>query len=298
MRHAILGPGGVGGLVGACLAKTGAPVTLVVRQESLASYPHQLQLESPFGNFMVPIERAAHQVPPADVLWITVKTTQLEAALGAISPAALPEMIVPLENGIDHVNLLRSHFGESRIFPATIAGETERVAPGHIVQRSPFVRLNVIARARSRLETTLHQLEHIGFNCQFIEDEATLLWSKLVFLAPLALTTSAAGAPKGAIVSNPHWREQLESSLREACAVAAAEDAKVDPEAELARILKLPDAIRSSMQKDVESGKTPELDAIGGPILRGGARHGIPVPATRSLVSAVERKAGLRPGLN
>lgn len=297
MRHAILGPGGVGGLVGACLAKTGAPVTLVVRQESLAPYPHQLRLESPFGNFMVPIERAAHQVPPVDVLWITVKTTQLEAALGAISPAALPEMIVPLENGIDHVNLLRSHFGESRIFPATIAGETERVAPGHIVHRSPFVRLNVIARARSRLETTLHQLEHIGFNCQFIADEATLLWSKLVFLAPLALTTSAAGAPKGAIVSNPHWREQLESSLREACAVAAAEDAKVDPDAELARILKLPDAIRSSMQKDVESGKTPELDAIGGPILRGGARHGIPVPATRSLVSAVERKAGLRPGL-
>ena len=199
MRHAILGPGGVGGLVGACLAKTGAPVTLVVRQESLAVYPHQLQLESPFGNFRVTLEHAA-QVPPVDVLWITVKTTQLKAALGAIPPADLPEMIVPLENGIDHVNLLRSHFGESRIFPATIAGETERVAPGHIVHRSPFVRLNVIARARSRLEASLHQLEHIGFNCQFIEDEATLLWSKLVFLAPLALTTSAAGAPKGAIV--------------------------------------------------------------------------------------------------
>jgi 2-dehydropantoate 2-reductase len=297
MRHAILGPGGVGGLLGACLARTGAPVTMVVRQESLAQYPQQLQLESPFGHFTVPIERAT-QVPPVDILWIAVKTTQLEAALRAISSAALPDMIVPLENGIDHVKLLRSRFGDHRIFPATIAGEAERVAPGHIVHRSPFERLNVIARARSRLEATLKQLEQIGFNCQFIEDEATLLWSKLVFLAPLALTTSAAGAPKGAIVANPHWREQLESSLREACAVAAAEGAKVDPGAELARILKLPDATRSSMQKDVESGKTPELDAIGGPVLRGGARHGLPVPATRSLVSAIERKAGLRLGLN
>jgi 2-dehydropantoate 2-reductase len=49
--------------------------------------------------------------------------------------------------------------------------------------------------------------------------------------------------------------------------------------------------MKSSMQKDIEQGKPPELDAIGGPILRGGARHGIPVPITRSLVEVVEKKA-------
>ena len=297
MRHAILGPGGVGGLVGACLAKTGAPVTMVVRPESVAEYPHQLQLESRFGNFTVPIERAA-QVPPVDVLWITVKTTQLEAALRSINSRVLPDMIVPLENGIDHVNLLRSRFGDERVFPATIAGETERVSPGHIVHRSPFERLNVIARARQRMEATINQLQQMGFTCQFIEDEATLLWSKLVLLAPFALATSAAGVPKGGIVAKPEWRSLLESCAREACAVAAAEGAKVDPDAGLAAILKLPDDMRSSMQKDVEQGKTPELDAIGGPILRGGSRHGIPVPATRNLVSTVERKAGLQLGVS
>ena len=51
LRHAILGAGGVGGLMGACLAKCGASVTLVVRPESLDRYPEQLHLESPFGNF-------------------------------------------------------------------------------------------------------------------------------------------------------------------------------------------------------------------------------------------------------
>jgi 2-dehydropantoate 2-reductase len=55
LRHAILGPGGVGGLIGACLAKSGAPVTVVVRPESLARFPEQLQLESAFGNFSVPV---------------------------------------------------------------------------------------------------------------------------------------------------------------------------------------------------------------------------------------------------
>ena len=55
MKHAILGAGGVGGLIGACLARSGASVTMVLRPESLAHYPAQLQLESPFGNFSVPV---------------------------------------------------------------------------------------------------------------------------------------------------------------------------------------------------------------------------------------------------
>jgi ketopantoate reductase len=47
----------------------------------------------------------------------------------------------------------------------------------------------------------------------------------------------------------------------------------------------------------VEQGKTPELDAIAGPILRGAARHGIDVPATKKLVAVVEQRAGYSPSL-
>jgi 2-dehydropantoate 2-reductase len=54
----------------------------------------------------------------------------------------------------------------------------------------------------------------------------------------------------------------------------------------------MPATMRSSMQKDVEQLKTPELDAIAGPILRGARRHGIEVPATKKLVVVVERRAG------
>ncbi len=55
--------------------------------------------------------------------------------------------------------------------------------------------------------------------------------------------------------------------------------------------------MRSSMQKDVEQGKPPELDAIAGPILRGAERHGIEIPATKKLVAAVQRRAGLAASL-
>ena len=157
MRHAILGAGGVGGLIGACLAHAGDSVTLIVRREALAQYPKQLHLESPFGNFTVNVSVAA-EVPPVDVLWITVKATQLEPALAALKNPDAVRAIVPLLNGIDHIALLRARYGSGRVIPATIAVETERVSPGHIVHRSPFARLNVLSAGRALLGSTVDQL--------------------------------------------------------------------------------------------------------------------------------------------
>ena len=165
MWHAILGAGGVGGLIGACLGHAGDSVTLVVRPEAVAHYPKQLRLESPFGNFTADVVVAA-EVPPADVLWIAVKATQFEPALTAIKNPDALRAIVPLLNGIDHVALLRAKYGAERVIPATIAVETERVSPGHIVHRSPFARLNVLSAGRQLLAGTLDQLEQIGFTCR------------------------------------------------------------------------------------------------------------------------------------
>jgi 2-dehydropantoate 2-reductase len=295
MRHAILGAGGVGGLIGACLAHSGASVTMVVRRETLEQYPKQLRLESAFGNFWTDVAVAA-EVPPVDALWITVKATQLESALTALKSPDAVTGIVPLLNGIDHISLLRARYGAGRVIPATIAVETERVSPGHIVHRSPFARLNVLSSGRGLLGGTIDQLQEIGFACRFIDDEPTLMWSKLVFLAPFALSTTAANKTTGEVIADPAWKSQLEACVREACAVAVAEGAKVDPEAILAGMMAVPGSMRSSMQKDVDQHKTPELDAIAGPILRGAQGHGIDVSATKKLVAAVERRAGYPEG--
>jgi 2-dehydropantoate 2-reductase len=291
MRHAILGAGGVGGLIGSCLAHARNSVTLVVRRETVADYPKQLRLESAFGSFTVDVAVVA-EVPAVDVLWITVKATQLDSALAAFKNPDSVGAIVPLLNGIDHLALLRSRYGAERVIPATIAVETERVGPGHIVHRSPFARLNVLSAGRDMLASTVDELQKIGFECRFIDDEPTLMWGKLVFLAPFALSTAAADKTTGEILADPEWRKLGLDCLREACAVALAEGAKVDAEAVIAGLMKMPGNMRSSMQKDVAQHKTPELDAIAGPILRGARRHGIEIPATKRLVAAVEQRAG------
>src|SRR5690348_17271069 len=147
LKHAILGVGGVGGLIGASLAHLGDSVTVVVRPESLADYPEQLHLQSAFGNFDAPVSCTA-EVPPCDVLWIAVKATQLEPSLKSFANAESVAAIVPLLNGIDHLSVLRDRYGDDRVLAATIAVESERVAPGHIVHRSPFARLNVSGKGK------------------------------------------------------------------------------------------------------------------------------------------------------
>src|SRR5215472_18938019 len=114
LRQAVLGPGGIGGLMGACLAGLGDTVTMVVRAETLPHFPRQIHLASPFGNIDATISPAA-QVPACDVVWITVKATQLEPALRSVKDPGQVRAIVPLLNGMDHLVLLRKRYGAEKV---------------------------------------------------------------------------------------------------------------------------------------------------------------------------------------
>ena len=291
MRHAILGAGGIGGLVGGALAKAGHPVTLLVRPGRRDHYPERLTVESEtLGSFEAPVQVADRFDEEFDVVWITVKATALEAALRAVAPEKLGDgIVVPLLNGVDHVEQLRDRYGAERVLPGTIRVEAEQLGPGRVRHLSAFTDVQVAPRpaTRARAEDLCEELRGAGLGCEVREDEVTMLWSKLCFLAPFALATTASGGPLGVVRSDAQWRALLEGCVKEACAVGVAEGAKVAPEPILKALEGAPDGFRSSMQKDVAAGRPPELDAIAGPILRGGTEHGTDVSATRALLDRI-----------
>jgi 2-dehydropantoate 2-reductase len=289
MEHAVLGAGAIGGLVGTAVASLGEGVTVLVRPERLPGYPANLSLERPSGAVTAPAKVATTLSNSVDVLWIATKTYQLKTALQAVQ--SLPRYIVPLLNGVDHVEVLRGHFGRDRVLPATIAVEAEKIAPGRFVQRSPFVNLNLAASGEQVLGAIVARLRDLEFTCRFIQNEQTLLWSKLCFLGPYALVTSASGMNKGEIYADAEWKGKLISSMAETCAVAKASGAEVDPAQIQAIFDGFPSGIRSSMQKDLASRRLLELDAIGGPIVRGGERYGIDVSTTAALIAVIRAKA-------
>jgi 2-dehydropantoate 2-reductase len=274
--------------VGAVLAHGGHHVTLLLRPETMAVHPDRLTLESPLGAIHAPVARATTLGAEVDMLWIATKATQLEAALASVPAAARARTVVPLLNGVDHVARLRERFGAA-VAPATIACESERTAPGRIVHRSPFARLAFLTADEERTRPAVEVLRAFGCEGALVADEATLLWRKLVLLAPVALTTSAAQRTIGEVRDDPVWRARLEALVAEACAVAVAESAAVDAAAALRAVHAFPAPLRSSMSKDVAAGRKPELDAIAGPILRGGRRHGVAVQMTEELATMVAR---------
>jgi 2-dehydropantoate 2-reductase len=285
VRHAILGTGGVGGLIGGALARSGADVVLLMRPETLERYGGRLRIESAvLGDFEVECPAATELEREVDALWVTTKATQLEAALELAPPDRVVDAtVVPLLNGIDHIRLLRSRY--RHVVAGAMRVESERVAPGVISQRSPFIRVELAGA-----EPLAEELRAAGIECTVRDDELTLLWSKLAFLAPMALATTALDGPLGAVRGDARYLRAQEEALT----VARAEGAQVDEEGLRKLSATALDTMQSSMQKDVAAGRPPELDAIGGAVLRAAARHGIAAPGTEELVDLVAQAARSR----
>jgi 2-dehydropantoate 2-reductase len=281
----VLGAGGVGAFLGAALARAGRGVLLLMREESLARYDGVVHVESALlGDFDAEVPAAARLDRPVDVLWVTPKATQLAEALER-TPAADGLVVVPLLNGLDHVELLRRHFGFDAVLPASIAVESERVRPGLVRQLSSFA----VARLAPgpRADELRGELDDAGLDVSIGKSEADVLWRKLAMLAPIALTTTLRGSPLGGVVEDGAWRARLAGCIREVAATAQADGVEIDADAFVSRIEGFPPNIRSSMQKDREAGKPTEIDAIGGSVLRAAARHGLDVPTTRELVEGI-----------
>ena len=313
MKHAVLGPGGVGGLIGGALARAGHPVTLVVRPEALATYPRRLTVESaPLGMFEAPVEPVAALAEPVDVLWVTVKATHLDEALRQAPAERLGDaLVIPLLNGVDHVQRLREVYGPERVVAGAIRSDTERVAPGHIVHRvwhvpqpadgaalAPTathpVELAASAAQRARVEAVAAELTAAGVPCAVRGDEAQVLWSKLVGLASGGLATAAVGSAAAAR-EDPEMHALTVAALKAVVAVAATQGARLNEEQLLAGLAQPAGTNKSSMQRDLEAGRPIELDALAGPVIREGRAHGIDVSAVEALRERVAARAGAQP---
>ena len=182
-------------------------------------------------------------------------------------------------NGVDHVATLRTRF--KCVVAGTLRVETERLAGWQIEHRSPFMRVDLAGA-----ESVARELREAGVECHVHDDESHVLWQKLVFLAPLALATTAADGSLGQVRNDARYA----AAQREAVAVALAVGARIDIPALQGAQSAAPDTMRSSMQRDVDHGSAPELDAIAGPILRGGRLHDIGTPATQGLVDQIRAR--------
>ncbi|MGH2855948.1 MAG: ketopantoate reductase family protein [Solirubrobacteraceae bacterium] len=296
-RIAVLGPGGVGGLVAAALACQDADgaVTVVAREGTAELIARRgLTLKSAaLGDFVARPSAVARLEQPVDVLVVATKASGLSTALKRIATA--PGLVVPLLNGLDHLEVLRDRLGAERVVAAVIRVESDRSRPGEIVQTSPAIRVDM-ASARPQLAPALQGLAALlrtaGIEARIGVSEPEVMWSKLARLCPLALTTSAFDATIGEVRSEPETRAELEGTVAETIAVANADGAALHAAETLAELDAAHASLGSSMRRDIAAGRPTELDAVAGAVLRAGERHGLRCPTVAGLARCVAARTG------
>lgn len=287
---AVLGPGGVGGVVawltGALCVGTERTVeairrdglTLVRDGERSAAHP----------------EAVARLDRRVSLLVVAVKAHDLEPALDRVAPSALEGAIVlPLQNGLEQVERIRACNSLLQAPAATVVagaiGRLEAWSPeaGVVVLRgrgAPRIAAASNAVSREVLERALAPLRVAGLEVAIGDSERAVLWEKGARLAPLAAATAASGLAVGELRCAGPWATRLRAAVDESCAVAAAEGVPLDAADQWAIIEALPYDLTTSTARDVRAGYPTELDAISGSVARAGKRLGIPTPSLEALL--------------
>jgi 2-dehydropantoate 2-reductase len=235
-------------------------------------------------------EAATELLEPAGILLVTVKAPALDDALGRVQAPA--ETVIPLLNGIEHVEEIRSRLPGTRVVAGSIGWiEAWLERPGVVVQNTPRVVMTVASDAG---EATAEILRRSGAEVRVDGSDAHVLWDKLARQAPVAAATTAAQLPIGELRSDPGWRARLQEAIRETCAIAAADGVALAPEEQWQIIESMPPRLTSSTARDVAAGRPSELDAITGGAVRAAHRVGVPAPVLEALFADAEKACRLQ----
>ena len=285
---AILGPGAVGGALAVHLSSAGVRIVCIARAELAKALAHSgISLEIEGGETLVARPEVREELTqPVTVLVIAVKAHQLEDALEHIDPAAVENaLVVPLLNGLEHMDVLRERFGP-RVAAGSISRfEAYRVGQARIVQTTPsaVVTIGSSEVPLGVLEKTAALLDRGAFEVLVDGTEKQVLWDKAARLAVLAAATSLSQLSVGALRDDRGWHARLEAALSEACAIAAADGVALLPSTQWAIIGQMDYDLTTSTARDVEAGRPSELDAIVGSVVRAGERLGVPCPELSEL---------------
>jgi 2-dehydropantoate 2-reductase len=296
MRIAVLGPGGVGGLLAGALERSGEDVTVIARESTAAAIAEDgLRVGSvTLGEFIERPRTTTRLDDQVDVLIVATKAAGLESALERID--CEPPLVLPLLNGLDHIAVLRERFAPETVVAGTIRVEADNPEPGVVVHTSPFLLVEMASRYESVREG-MAELARVLTDAEVKArgewpisegSEAQVMWSKLVRLNALACTTSAYDKLLGEIRSTPELRADLVGAIEESCAAGQAEGAdNVNPRKAIDELERAHETLGSSMQRDIAAGRAPEVDAIPGSVLRAAARHGLECPTIERLMARI-----------
>lgn len=278
MRILILGAGATGGYFGGRLLQAGRDVTFLVRPRRASELAGSgLVIKSSRGDVTLldpPTVSSENLDGTYDLILLSCKAYDLEDAIAAIAPAVGTDtMIVPLLNGMRHLDVLAERFGASKVLGGLCVIAATLDDERSIVHLNDLHSITFGARNEQQAERMVQvggALEGAGFDAITSEDIMQAMWEKWVLLATLAAMTCLMRAPVGVIVASPGGADMVRRLFGECADIAAAAGFAPRPAfLERTRSIMTSEGstLTASMMRDLEAGYRIEADHIIGDLL-------------------------------
>lgn len=302
MRILVLGAGATGAYFGVRLLQAGHQVTFLVRPARAERLRRDgLRLHSAKGDFSGPVD-AQVSVPAGDfdLVLLASKAYDLDGAIAAIAPAiSAGTRIIPLLNGIRHLQMLDLAFGAERVWGGLCHISVTLQADGSVLQLGQLDRLTFGARVPDpRADVLAPLLLDAPMDMRHSPRIIDAMWEKFVFLATLAGMTCLARGSIGDLLAVPDGESLLRRCYAEACEVAAraGHPVSADAHAEALAILTTAGSpLKASMLRDLERGTVTECEHILGDLLARGRAFEVDMPVLAAACAHVRRYERTRP---
>ncbi|KIL52065.1 ketopantoate reductase family protein [Jeotgalibacillus soli] len=298
MKILVVGAGAIGGYFGGRLLEKGENVTFLVREKRKKQLEQTgLMIKSVHGNMhLTPsLITADQRADPFDVILISTKSYQLNDVIKDIHPFVGNEtMILPLLNGIAHVNQLIKEFGEKAVIGGLCFIETTLDHEGRVIQSSPIHKL-VYGERNGQMTDRIKRLQSSfeGTKASFILSEKINqdMWHKYLFISAFSGITSLMNSPIGPIREEKSGYKAIAVLLNEISAIMKKIEAPIEEkiaEAQLETMKEMGDQMKSSMQRDMEKLFPIEAEHLHGYLLEKAEDHHLDAPVLQTIYTKLK----------
>lgn len=288
MKIAIMGSGGLGSYLGGCLAQAGQDVIFIARGRQLEAIRHLgLRVCGYLGEFQVkPVQTTDNpvEVGAVDLILCCVKTYDLLAAAEQIKPMVGPQTaIIPVLNGIDHLETLTQILGEEHVLGGQVGMTAHVVEPGVVERVGKHGNLE-FGEVQGGLSARCAAIEQVlainSIQGTAVPHIMASMWQKFAAICGMGIFSVVRG-DAATLRRAPEAFNLVLAAIREGMDVAAARGVYLD--SALPNYVKiflegLPGSFKPSMLVDLEHGRRLEVEALNGTLARLGREVGVPTP--------------------
>jgi len=304
MKICILGAGALGCAIGGVLAEGGHAVWLVNRRQAHvdALNRHGLIMRQDGVDRVVAVRAATHCGAvslvdgPIELLIVLVKSFDTREAIESAAPMLdARTMVLSLQNGLGHEDVLAEVVGRQRVLAGKTYAGGVMLGAGHILAgtrgKETFIG-ELDGSVSARVQAVADTLRGAGLSTEVSENIIATMWDKLLVNVATGALSAISGLPYGALYRVPEIEECALAAVAEAMAVAYAGGIALgttDPRQSWVKAAAgLPPEFKASMLQSLEKGSITEVDYVNGAVVSWGARFGVATPVNRALVACVK----------